>query len=75
MAFSSGKMREMEVHEESDLLLLPRIKVERKEMDKSSFQHILFEPKRCGRVCLGVVVLGVMVCICLGNLHARRFRV
>ena len=37
VAFSSGKMCEMEVHKVGDVLLLPRIKVERKEMDKSLF--------------------------------------
>ena len=42
MAFSSGKMCETEVHKEIDMLLLPRMKVERKEMDKSSFRHLLF---------------------------------
>ena len=31
--------------------------------------------RRCGSVYLGVVVLDILECIYLGNLHARQFRV
>ena len=34
-----------------------------------------FKTRRCGSVYLGVVVLDILECIYLGNLHARQFRV
>ena len=56
-------------------MLLPIMKVKRKEMEKVNFSIFLFEPRRRGSVYLGVVVLGVFKCICFGNLHARSCRV